>query len=212
MPLLCFRWINWKEVMWRSTKAHTYPTPYMLCRFSCVWLFVMLWTVACQAALSMRFPRQQSWSGLPCPLPQDLLDPGIELTSPALADGFTTAESLGKLCPTPGSDKDPLPQTKGELKEMQRGPTVFTWAGCVCVCGRAAGRQRTEAPTFREPGHALQASQLSQPCGSFTKDKTQSSLPPYVPLSGTPQKSHVLNFRLRHSQLSDPISGQACLL
>ena len=94
----------------------------------------MLWTVACQAALSMRFPRQQYWSGLPCPLPQDLLDPGIELTSPALVDGFFTAEPLGKLCPTPGSDKDPLPQTKGELKEMQRSREVLLYSHGVCVC------------------------------------------------------------------------------
>ena len=33
--------------------------------FSRVWLFVTLWTVACQAPLSMRFSRQECWSGLP---------------------------------------------------------------------------------------------------------------------------------------------------
>ena len=31
---------------------------------SCVWLFVTPWTVAYQAPLSMRFPRQEYWSGL----------------------------------------------------------------------------------------------------------------------------------------------------
>ena len=36
------------------------------------------WTVACQAPLSMGFSRQEYWSGLPFPLPGDLLDPGIE--------------------------------------------------------------------------------------------------------------------------------------
>ena len=35
-------------------------------------------TVAHQAPLSMGFPRQEYWSGLPCPPPGDLLDPGIE--------------------------------------------------------------------------------------------------------------------------------------
>ena len=37
-----------------------------------------LWTVACQAPLSMGFSRQEYWSGLPFPSPGDLPDPGIE--------------------------------------------------------------------------------------------------------------------------------------
>ena len=49
--------------------------------FSHVPLFMTLWTVAHQAPLSMRFPRQEYWSGLPCPLPEDLPQPGIEPTS-----------------------------------------------------------------------------------------------------------------------------------
>ena len=40
------------------------------------------WTVACQAPLSMRFSRQDYWSGLPCPSPGDLPDPGIKPGSP----------------------------------------------------------------------------------------------------------------------------------
>ena len=54
---------------------------------SCVQLFATPWTVACQAPLSMGFSRQEYWSGLPCPLPGDLPNPGIKpmsLTSPAL--------------------------------------------------------------------------------------------------------------------------------
>ena len=35
----------------------------------------------CQVLLSMEFSRQEYWSGMPCPLPGDLPDPGIELTS-----------------------------------------------------------------------------------------------------------------------------------
>ena len=57
------------------------------------------WTVALQVPLSMRFPRQEYWSGLPFASPGDLPDPGIELTSvtsPALAGGFFTAEPPGK--------------------------------------------------------------------------------------------------------------------
>ena len=40
------------------------------------------WTVACQAALSMGFSRQEYWSGLPFPPPGDLLNQGIEPVSP----------------------------------------------------------------------------------------------------------------------------------
>ena len=43
-----------------------------------VQLFATPWTVARQALLSMGFPRQEHWSGLPFPSPGDLLDPGIE--------------------------------------------------------------------------------------------------------------------------------------
>ena len=49
-----------------------------------VQLFVTPWTTACQAPLSMGFPRQEHWSGLPFPSPGDLPDPGIKLMSPAL--------------------------------------------------------------------------------------------------------------------------------
>ena len=41
-------------------------------------------TVACQAPLSMGFPRQEFWSGLLFPSPGDLPDPGIKPTLPAL--------------------------------------------------------------------------------------------------------------------------------
>ena len=42
------------------------------------------WTVACQALLSMEFPRQKYWSGFPFPSPGDLHNPRIEPRSPAL--------------------------------------------------------------------------------------------------------------------------------
>ena len=40
-----------------------------------------IWTAACQAPLSMGFSRQECCSGLPCPLPRDLPDTGIEPAS-----------------------------------------------------------------------------------------------------------------------------------
>ena len=63
-----------------------------------VQLFVIQWTVAHQAPLSMGFSRQEYWSGLPLLLPGDLPNSGIEpasLTSPALAGKFfTTCQAL----------------------------------------------------------------------------------------------------------------------
>ena len=53
----------------------------MLSHFSHGQLFVTLWTIVQQAPLSMVFSRQEYWSGLPCPLPGDLPNPGIKLMS-----------------------------------------------------------------------------------------------------------------------------------
>ena len=68
----------------------------MLSHFSCVPLFVTLWTVAHQAPLSTEFSKQEYWSGLPCPPPEDLSNPGIKhasLTSPALGGRFFTTSA-----------------------------------------------------------------------------------------------------------------------
>ena len=56
----------------------------MLGRFSCVRFFATPWTVAHQAPLFMGFSRQEYWSGLSFPPPEDLPDLGIEPGSPAL--------------------------------------------------------------------------------------------------------------------------------
>ena len=61
------------------------------CVLSHVRLFVTPWTVVHQAPLSMKFSKQEYWSGLPFPAPGDLSDLGIEPGSPALqADSFRT--------------------------------------------------------------------------------------------------------------------------
>ena len=57
-----------------------------------------LWTVACQATLSMGFSRQEYWRGLPYTPPGDLPDPGIELVY-YLAGGFFTTEPLEEASP-----------------------------------------------------------------------------------------------------------------
>ena len=71
----------------------------LLCPFVCCcycWVvcnsFVTPWAIAHQATLSMGFPRQEYWSGVPCLSPGDLPDPRIEPVCPALAGGFFTTE------------------------------------------------------------------------------------------------------------------------
>ena len=80
------------------------------------------WTVARQAPQSMGLSRQEHWSGLPCPPPGDLPDPGIDptsLVSPALAGGFCTLSHLGGMNYTSRaysqSLSDSRPQNRGGL-------------------------------------------------------------------------------------------------
>ena len=64
-----------------------------MCILSCVRLFVILWTVAHQAPLSMGFSRKEYWNEFPFPPPGDLPNSEIE---PALASKFFTTEPPGK--------------------------------------------------------------------------------------------------------------------
>ena len=79
-------------------KSWTWKLKVKVKSLSRVRLFVTPWTIAYQAPPSMRFSRQECWSGLPFPSPGDLPNPGIEPRSPALqADTFTvwaTREAL----------------------------------------------------------------------------------------------------------------------
>ena len=75
------------------------------------------WTVACQASLSMKLPRQEYWSGLPCSPPGDLPDTGIEptsLMSPALTGSFFTSI--------------PPWETKGTISSVQFSRSVVSYS------------------------------------------------------------------------------------
>ena len=61
-----------------------------------VQLFATPWTAAHQIPLSMGFPRQEYWSGLPFPSLVDLPNPRMEPMSSALAGRFLTTELSGK--------------------------------------------------------------------------------------------------------------------
>ena len=72
--------------------------------------FVTSWTVAWQAPLFVRFPRQEYWSGLSILSPRDLPNPEIKRRSPARAGRFFTTE-LVLLMGTWGKNKLPCPLT-----------------------------------------------------------------------------------------------------
>ena len=76
-----------------TAKWISYEYACVLSFFSHFQLSESLWTIACQASLSMRFSRQEYWSGLPCPSLADLPNTEIEpesLMSPAMVGGFFT--------------------------------------------------------------------------------------------------------------------------
>ena len=66
-----------------------------VCVLSRFRLFVTLWTVAHPASLTMGFPRQEYWSGLPFSSSEDLPDPGTKLVSPALQADSLPLSHLG---------------------------------------------------------------------------------------------------------------------
>ena len=114
--------LNNKTIQWKTKdrtwvsfpkKIHKWPvrTEQNLCVCVCVCVCVCARVCLCaqlcptprilahQAPLSVEFSRQEYWSGLPFPLPENLPNPGIKpvsLASPALAGGFFLLEPLGK--------------------------------------------------------------------------------------------------------------------
>ena len=61
-----------------------------------IFFFSILSHYTCQAPLSMGSPRQEYWSGLPFPSPQDIPDPGIKPRSPTLQVDSLPSEPPGK--------------------------------------------------------------------------------------------------------------------
>ena len=97
------------------------------------------WSVACQAPLSLGFPRQEYWSGLPFPSPGDLPDAGLEPRSPAIQVdsfyGFFT-ESPGKPYVTINLHNVIMGLLSLSNIGMSR---VFILHVCVCVSGMLGG-------------------------------------------------------------------------
>ena len=123
-----------------------------------VHLFATPWTVARQAPLSMGFSREEYWSGLPCPPPGDLPDPGIEpksLMSPALAGGFLTTSAtweaqrenkvkvlVVQLCPTLWDPMDCSPPGSSVHEILQA--RVLEWVAISYSRGSSQPRDQTQ--------------------------------------------------------------------
>ena len=107
--LLCGRrlWSFTSERNLSHGKEIAKPDPcsvYCASLLSRVWFFVTPWTVACQAPLSMGIFLARYWrnTGLPCPPPGDLPNPGIEPRSPTLQANSLSSEPPGKPKLIPG--------------------------------------------------------------------------------------------------------------
>ena len=98
----------------------------LLSRFSCVRLCATPETAAHQAPPSLGFSRQEHWSGLPCPLPGHLPNPGIEPRSPALQADSLPAEPPGK----------PRNSRMGHLSLCQGSFWPGNRTGISCIAGR----------------------------------------------------------------------------
>ena len=112
--------VFWKKEKWKHDIQNLWAIPRTVLKGKCVYIYVFCicvcvqactcsvmsnsatpWTAAHQAPLSLGFSRQEYWSGLPFPSPEDLPNPGIEPTSsapPALAVRLFTTEHLGSPC------------------------------------------------------------------------------------------------------------------
>ena len=104
----------------------------MLSHLSHVQLFETLWAVAYQAPLSIGFSRKEYWSGLPCPPPGDLPDPGIKPVSPE-----------SPVAPALEADSLPLshwesPLTPASYPNRQIFPNYLI-GSCLCDYGEGNG-------------------------------------------------------------------------
>ena len=87
--------LHCRRILLSHQGVHVCGGACMLRHFSCVQVFATPWTVPHQAPLSMRFPRQEYWSGLTFPSLGDLSNPGIEPESPALQANALPLSHLG---------------------------------------------------------------------------------------------------------------------
>ena len=127
-----------------------------------------LWTVAHHVPLSMRFLRQEYWSGLPFPSPGDLLDPWIEPVSPlslfCIAGEFLTAEPPGKPLSFPDFSKT---QTESRMVTVN-----YCWSDITQSCPTLCNPVDCSLPGSSDHG-IFQARVLEWVAISFSRGSSQ---------------------------------------
>ena len=142
------------------------------------------WIVACQVLLPMGFPRQEYWSRLLFPSPEDPLDPGIKLESPALAGRFFTIEPPGKpakfICWNPKAQCDGARRWSGLAKVIRVGIRRDQWDGSFSFS------PSLPAPP-PQPGEGIERWQqtVDQEAGSHSDAESASTLVLDLPVSRT---------------------------
>ena len=113
-----------------------------------VWFFAIPWTIAHQASLSVGFPRQEYWSGLPFPSPRDLPDPGIKPVCPGMQVDSLPPSHWGSQLVCQWFDSLPVPAVmacftkcdqscyeKGKLKRIVWDPVRANFYSLyICCC------------------------------------------------------------------------------
>ena len=119
---------------------------------------VALWTVALQAPLSMGFSREEYWSGLPCPFPGDLSNPGIEPRSttvqvesfqhyPFLSSGEGNGTPLQYSCL-----ENPMKEEPGGLQSMGSLRVGHDWATSLSLFTVTNWRRKWQPTPVLLPG------------------------------------------------------------
>ena len=91
------------------------------------------WNITRLAPLSMEFSQQEYWSGLPCPPPEDLPNPGTELKSPALQADPLLSETPGKPIHRAVKVLSPLSALHSILQKPQAAPEGFSEHITLCL-------------------------------------------------------------------------------
>ena len=116
-------------------KGRLWSSPHVCAQLlRCVRLCATPWTLARQAPLSIGFLRQEYWSGLPCPPPGDLPNPGIKPKSPALQAGSLPLSHQGS--PLKSSSYINWHKLSSRYQETVREKQMASWQGQIAAIGQ----------------------------------------------------------------------------
>ena len=124
-------------------------------------------TAAHQAPLSMKFSRQEYWSGLPCPSPGDLPDPGIKPKSPTLQADSLPSEPPGEM--DEGEEATGLPHSGFLLSDLHHSLRMEDQEG--------RGSLGKTSANSGCPGHLLAAPPSLEPASVSSQERHWESVP-----------------------------------